>query len=59
MKQQVECQIDALQLGMDHFSCQLSACIIIIKTAYLQSVHTIIEVVEDLRFLAVVWRYQL
>lgn len=30
-RQQVERQIDALQLGMEHFSCQLSAWIIIIK----------------------------
>lgn len=35
-RQQVECQINALQLGMDHFSCQLSAQIIIIKKGCLQ-----------------------
>lgn len=32
------CQIDALQLGMDHFSRQLSARIIIIKKVCLQKV---------------------
>lgn len=35
-RQQVERQINALQLGMDHFSCQLSAWIIIIKKVCLQ-----------------------
>lgn len=35
-RQQVECQIDALQQGMDHFLRQLSAQIIIIKSARLQ-----------------------